>query len=115
MHETAVTKTIFETVLRSAEQNGAQQVVSVTLEISAFSDLETMWLQRFFSYFAKGTVAEGARLEVTRRPLMLECVCSHRYPVERAELQTACCPMCGQRKARLVSSREYIIRSIDIV
>lgn len=110
-----MTKTVFETVLRNAEQNGAQKVVSVRLEISAFSDLETMWLQRFFSYFARGTIAEGAQLEVTKRPLMLECVCSCRYPVERAELQSACCPMCGQRKARLVNSREYVIRSIDIV
>lgn len=116
MHETAVTKLIFETVLQFAQKHEAERVLNVRLEIGAFSDLSDGWMQKFFDLFAKGSVAEGARLSVSRKPAMLACgSCKRQYPVEIPHFQDARCPYCGGDTARLLRGREYVVTAIDIV
>ena len=50
MHELPVTKSILGIVLRHAESNNVQRVVSIELSIGALSDLEDEWLQRYFDH-----------------------------------------------------------------
>jgi len=116
MHETAVTKAILDIVMRNAQANNAKKVVTVRLEIGELSDMTEQWIQCYFDYFAKGTIAEGAHLVITRKPVLLECGgCKSRYPIKMLNIDKAECPECGGKKARMIAGNEYYIQGIEIV
>ena len=54
--------------MRHAAVNGIAKVISVRLEIGALSDLQHEWVQRYFDCVSRGTVAEGAELDITKVP-----------------------------------------------
>jgi hydrogenase nickel incorporation protein HypA/HybF len=73
MHELAVTKSIFQIVLKHANRGQVNRVVSVNLEIGALSDLQNEWVQRYFDRLSRGSIAEGAVLKINRVPAVLHC------------------------------------------
>ena len=60
MHELPVTESILNIVLTHAKRNRARKVISIHLKIGELSDLENEWVQRYFDYLSKDTIAEGA-------------------------------------------------------
>ena len=116
MHETAVTKKIFETTISHANANQAVRVLGVHIEIGGLSDLEENWMQRFFDYFTKGSIAEGAKLYVTRNPIVIECgKCKKHFEMDFKGIRNLHCPHCGNGTGRVISGKEYIITNIDII
>ena len=73
MHELAVTEAILGVVLKNAEKESARRVRTVSLRIGELSDLKAEWIQRYFDYLARGTVAEEARIEVETTPPSFLC------------------------------------------
>jgi hydrogenase nickel incorporation protein HypA/HybF len=59
MHELPITESILKIVLKHAEMNSARKVITVHLQVGKLSDLEDDWIQRYFDYLSKGTIAEG--------------------------------------------------------
>lgn len=116
MHETAVTKKIFETTINHAKANQATRVLGIHIEIGGLSDLEENWMQRFFDYFTKGSIAEGAKLYVKRKPIVIECgKCKNHFELEFKQIRELRCPHCGNDTGRVISGKEYMITSIDII
>jgi hydrogenase nickel incorporation protein HypA/HybF len=114
MHELPVTKSILGIVLRHAESNGVQKVVSIQLSIGALSDLEEEWLQSYFDHLSRGTVAEGAKLQVRRSNLTFFCrQCSLEFSVPREDLDNTQCPNCGGKDATVVSGTGYSVESME--
>jgi hydrogenase nickel incorporation protein HypA/HybF len=114
MHELPVTKSILEIVLRHAEAQGVTRVATVHLSIGALSDLESEWLQRYFDHLSRGTLAEGAKLQVRRSPLTFLCEpCCLEYVASRKELETASCPGCGSREGSLIGGTAYTVESME--
>ena len=72
MHELPVTEGILQIVLKHAEMNSVQQVMAIHLQIGKLSDLEDEWIQRYFDYLSKGTIAQ-AELKIERMPIMVQC------------------------------------------
>lgn len=115
MHELPVTDEILKVVLKHAQRNNVQRVVSINLQIGKLSDLEDEWIQRYFDHLSKGTLAEGARLKIERMPIKMQCnSCSQSYEVEMAGLGTLVCPHCGEEGASLLSGREYYIKDMEV-
>lgn len=115
MHELPVTESILKVVLKHAEKNSVCQVVSISLQIGKLSDLEDEWIQRYFDYLSKGTLAEGAKLKIERMPIMVQCsACSTSYEAEAASLGDLVCPACGGKNITLVSGREYYIKDMEV-
>ncbi len=86
----------------------------IHLKIGALSDLEAEWLQRYFDHLARGTEAEGARLEVTRSPLTFRCSsCFEEFSALREELDKVLCPRCGVQDATVVSGTGYTVESME--
>jgi hydrogenase nickel incorporation protein HypA/HybF len=114
MHELPVTRSILEIVLRHAAANRVTAIRSVELVIGGLSDLEAEWLQRYFDHLSRGTVAQGARLQVRRSPLTFSCdACARRFEVDRNELDDARCPVCGAREAALIGGTGYRVESME--
>ena len=115
MHELPITESILKIVLKHAQLNNASQVLTVHLQIGKLSDLEDEWIQRYFDYLSKGTVAEGAKLKIQRMPIMMQCsACSTSYEAEAAKIGDLACPQCGQKESSLLSGREYYIKDMEV-
>jgi hydrogenase nickel incorporation protein HypA/HybF len=115
MHELPITESILKIVLKHAETNNVRQVVAIHLQIGKLSDLEDDWIQRYFDYLSKGTLAEGAKLKIERMPIMLQCsACFTSYEAEAAKLGDVVCPNCGQKDSTLLSGREYYIKDMEV-
>jgi hydrogenase nickel incorporation protein HypA/HybF len=114
MHELPVIQSILDIVLNHARMNQVSRVYSIALAIGELSDLQDEWLQRYFDYISKGTLAEGARLVIERTPVVLKCAnCAKEIPVKPGEMQDVICPECGNKELTLISGREYFIKSME--
>ena len=114
MHELPVTESILKIVLKHAEANGVRKVRTIRLKVGKLSDLEDEWIQRYFDYLSKGTVADGARLEIERAPIIMQCnACPESYEVEASEIGELPCPACGGKGGTLLSGREYAIKEME--
>lgn len=103
-------------VLRHGEAAGAKRVISVSLRIGELSDVIEDWLQRYFDYLGKGTIAEGAVLRIERVPVIFRCEgCGESFSVRIREVRDVACPACGCAKATFVSGREFFIKAIEVI
>jgi hydrogenase nickel incorporation protein HypA/HybF len=116
MHELAVTEGILKVVLRHAAMNGASRVAGVGLRIGELSDLADEWLQRYFDYLSRDTIAAGARIRIERIPVVFRCeACGDAFPVRLSDIKDVACPACGPGKVILVSGREFTVQQIEVV
>ncbi len=115
MHELPITESILKIVLRHAEVNGVQKVMAIHLQVGKLSDLEDDWIQRYFDYLSRGTVAEGAKLKIERTPVVMRCdACSTSYETEIARMSDLVCPACGRKGGTLLSGREYTVKEMEV-
>lgn len=69
-----------------------------------------------FAHLARGTVAEGAELEITRMPITVRCQeCGFVYHLDVRNKETFACPTCHASNYKLNSGMEFYISGIDIV
>ena len=115
MHELPITESILNIVLKHAAKNNVRQVVAIHLRIGKLSDLEDEWIQHYFDYLSKGTMAQGAKLIIERTPIILQCnSCNTPYEADTATIGDAVCPACGQTESTLISGREYYIKDMEV-
>jgi hydrogenase nickel incorporation protein HypA/HybF len=116
MHELAVTEAILKVVLKHAMMNGAGRVVTISLRIGELTDLADEWLQRYFEYLSRDTIAAGAQIHIERVPIIFRCEgCGKDFPVRLGEMKNIACPACDSAKATLLSGREFTVRQIEVV
>ncbi|MCQ2560122.1 MAG: hydrogenase maturation nickel metallochaperone HypA [Clostridia bacterium] len=114
MHELVVTKQILEQVLSYAAENQAQKVLAVHLQIGALRGVVDEWMQRYFNYISRQTIAEGASLKICRIPGSVVCACGVITPIELGHLDEVVCSQCGGTNLRLWTGQEFILTGIEI-
>lgn len=115
MHELPVMKNILDIVIQHAGKHRVRKVRAIELEIGMFSDLEEEWMQRYFDYLSKGTLAQKADLRIKWIPITFECQdCNKSFPAERRGLPDLVCPDCGGKRLVLISGREYRIKNMEV-
>ena len=114
MHELPVIQSVLTIVVKHAETHHVKKVHAIGLMVGSLSDLEDEWMQRYFDYVSKGTVAEGAKLKIERIPAVLSCsACGHQFEIDKTKMDGITCPACGAQKFTLVSGREYHIKNME--
>lgn len=114
MHELTVTNEILEIVLRYARQNRVACVHKITLEIGELSDLEQPWIQHYFDTISRGTLAEGAVIEVEKPPCRFRCnACGNDFASNLSADAPVSCSGCGSRDVQLISGGEYKVKSME--
>jgi hydrogenase nickel insertion protein HypA len=115
VHELAITNAVLETVLRHAAKNHAAVVSRVLLVVSELSDLHPVWIQRYFTDLASGTIAASARLEIERQAPEFTCnACRRMFALSLAGIDFVRCPVCGNRDCRLMSGADYVVEEIEV-
>jgi Zn finger protein HypA/HybF involved in hydrogenase expression len=66
VHELAAAQDVIRAVLTAAEEQGAQRITAIALKVGQLYAAEN--LQDLITISARGTIAEGARLEVEAVP-----------------------------------------------
>lgn len=115
MHELPITEKILTIVLKHAEQNGLKAIHSITLHIGRLADLQDEWLQHYFNYLSKDTIARDARLIIVQEPIKLQCgSCGTIIETEKRDLQDMACPHCGADGGfSIISGRGYHIEEME--
>ena len=114
MHELSITQDVVKIVLDHAEKNGVRKVLSVNIKAGELRDVVEEWMQRFFDYLSKGTIAEGAKLKIERVPVIFRCRCGETFPVNIKERRDIACPQCKGGDVALISGREFEIVGIEV-
>jgi hydrogenase nickel incorporation protein HypA/HybF len=112
MHEMSLCEGIREIVEDQARRHNAERIARVRLEIGRFSGVEKSALAFAFDVVMRGSVAEGAMLEMIDLPGKAYCYdCGG--PVE-IENRFDPCPDCGGGRLMPVSGDEMRIRDLEI-
>lgn len=106
---------MLEAVLRSADRAGASRVTEVVLRVGELNDFVPEWVQRYFDYLSRGTVAEGAKVVLRVIPIVVECArCGNEFRIDRSQMADYRCPECGCCEGEMVAGREIAIDRIEI-
>ena len=113
MHEMSLADGVLQLALDGARRNAACAVKAVRLEIGALSHVELDALRFCFDAVTRGTLAEGARLEIVATPGAAWCMpCGERVALGR---RGEACPHCGSYQLQVVQGDEMRVAEIEIV
>ncbi len=108
MHELGITRNIVAIV---AENAGERIVSRVRLQIGKLSAIMPDAIQFCFDVCSKGTVLEGATLEIDHIEGRAQCnQCDHQFPIQ--QLAGTC--VCGSRDIRCIAGEELKIKEMEI-
>lgn len=115
IHELAITESLLKIVLKHAEDNNAEKVVSVQLQVGEMRDITEEWMQRYFDYLSKGTMAEGAKIMIRTIPVTFRCEgCAHLFSADIRKGDPVC-PLCSGRRGQVTGGNEFLIVSIGVI
>lgn len=96
----------------AAVRNACGRVVEVQLVIGGRRVFDLDVLRERFTLATRGTVAEGASLEVTINPVIHHCrACGHNFPGTKEETP---CTQCGHPRTEPVSGEEIRLLGIAV-
>ncbi|MCA0043219.1 hydrogenase maturation nickel metallochaperone HypA [Celeribacter litoreus] len=112
MHEMSLAEGIRTVIEDSARVNGFDHVKKVRVEIGKFAGVEKPALEFAFDVVMRGSVAEGAILEMIDLPGKAMCYdCAKEVEIEhRLDL----CPICGGGKLMPSGGDEMRIKDLEV-
>jgi hydrogenase nickel incorporation protein HypA/HybF len=113
MHEVTIMAEALRLAVVAAQSNGAARIVKLRLRIGAMSSVVPEALRFAFDVVCRGTLAEGAVLEIEQVPAACWCA-SCRAEFECADLFGEC-PRCHEVSGELRRGRELEIASVEVI
>lgn len=112
MHELAITQSILDIARKAADEHGAKRVQSVRIMLGEYSGVVPQCIQYYFDVISRGTLAEGAVLDIRRLPVIIRCnSCGEESRIDRLHVA---CPLCGSTDLKLIQGREFYIESLEV-
>jgi len=112
MHEMSLAEGVLQVIEDAARAQSFSHVTTVVLEIGALASVEVEALRFCFDAVMRGSLAEGARLEIVTVPgrgWCLQCSTS----VELAE-SLAACPRCGSFQVQVTGGSEMRVKELEV-
>ena len=112
MHEMSLAESVLQIIQDTARVQSFKQVRTVVLEIGVLSAVEPEAMIFCFDAVTRGSIAEGARLEIIEVPgtgWCMECGKSVNLK-ERYGL----CPECGDARVEITSGNEMRVRDLEV-
>ena len=112
MHESSLGKQIVDISLAAAEEAKGSRIRGVRGWVAETETLSGQAIELHFRAHARGTKAEGARLELELRHVSARCrTCATTYLPEHHLLL---CPSCGSTDGEELGERGLKIEAIDL-
>lgn len=116
MHELPIVKSVLDVSLRYAERQEAKKIHKIILTVGQMHDLVPEWIDKFFRFASKGSIASEAVVEIELLPVICKCkACKENYVLHIHGAEEAmCCPICKERNADILSGNEFLIKEIEV-
>ena len=112
MHEMSLCEGVVQLIEDQAKTQGFTKVSTVWLEIGALAGVETEAMHFSFTAIARGTVADGSKLEIMDIPGRARCpVCAHDVQVAARYDD---CPVCGHYPLEIIAGEEMRIKELEV-
>lgn len=111
MHELGVANEILDAALCEADRHAASKVTSIRLRVGVLRAIEPENLSFLFEHLARGTLAEGALLEIVEEPIRVECAACGASEVRNFTVE---CPRCKGSDVSVAGGDSLSILSLDI-
>ena len=115
MHELAVTRSVLDIALRHAAEEKASRIISVGVTVGELRNVAEEWMQRYFDYLSRDTIAAQARLRVFESPIVFRCACGEQFVISRKDLRQPVSPCCRREDVVLVSGNEFYVNDIEVL
>lgn len=112
MHELALCEGVLRIIEEEAVKRQFRRVESILLEIGRLSHVDPQAMEFCFEAASKGTLAEGARLEIKRPRGEARCMeCDRTVAIEsRADP----CPGCGGFRLRVTAGEDMRVKELEV-
>ncbi len=112
MHEMALAEGVLQIVEDTVQGQSCSKVVKIWLEIGELSHVEPAAMEFCFEAVVKGSIAEGAALQIDRAPGKAWCHnCGHEVHV--ASL-IAACPLCNGFKLQVTGGEDMRVKEMEV-
>lgn len=112
MHELSLVASLFETLEEKAREHDAVRITMVRLKVGRLSGAVPELLESAFDTYKKGTIADGARLEIEEVPVRFRCrACGADRTADEG---TFACPSCGSRDVELLEGRDIVVERVEL-
>jgi len=112
VHEASVTEALVKLALEEAGKQGARKVTAINLVVGEATGYMKESLDFYFGIFAKGSILEGAALNVDYVKAKIECpACGLLFERKRFSFD---CPRCGAQGVMTSFGNEFYIDTMDI-
>ena len=113
MHELSIAMSILDILESACRDKGYSRVEAVRGKVGKATCVMKDSLLFSFDCSKKGTVAEGARLEIDEIPLGVSCRdCHSESAVDEAYVLA--CPRCGGKSFQVTSGHELEISELEV-
>ena len=112
MHELSLTEGVLRIVEREAAAQSFSRVLAVRLEIGKLSHVEPEAMRFCFEAVTRGSLAEGAQLEIIRVPGLAWCMaCAKQIAINQ---RYEPCPDCGGHQLELLEGEEMRVKELEV-
>jgi hydrogenase nickel incorporation protein HypA/HybF len=112
MHEVSLIESVVALVEDARIVNHFSRVLMIRLDVGALGHVEPEALRFCFDAVARGTIAEGARLEIAIIPGVGSCAaCGESVPLDA---HFAACPLCGNSDVRMTAGAEMRLAELEV-
>ena len=113
MHEMSICESIREIFEEQARTQGFARIERVKLAIGALSGVEPEAIRFGFDVVMRGSLAEGAALEIDEIAARAWCLpCAAEVAIEQ---RYDACPVCGSYQLQVTGGEEMTIREMEVV
>ncbi len=112
MHEMSLTEGIVDIIEEESRRRGFSRVRKVRLEVGAIGHVEPHALTFCFEAVTRGTVAEGAELDIISTPGAGWC-----FDCEKSTALTerfGACAYCGGRRVQMTAGDELRLKDMEV-
>lgn len=112
MHEMSLAAGVLQIIEEHAQRERCSRVRVVWLEIGALSGVEPEAMRFCFDAVTRGSVAEGAALEIIETPGSGWCLqCSESVPIAQ---RYSACPCCGGYQVQPTGGTEMRVKEMEV-
>lgn len=113
MHEMSLAEGVLQLIEDSAREQAFERVSTVWLEIGQLAGVEVEAMKFCFDAVTRGSLAEGARLEIIATPGSGWCMpCGQTIPLNEV---FGTCPLCGQHQVQVTGGTEMRVKELEVV
>ncbi|TLD87493.1 hydrogenase/urease nickel incorporation protein HypA [Helicobacter sp. MIT 05-5294] len=113
MHEFSIVSSLLESCEEIAQQNKAQKILTITLDIGERSGVNVALLKSAFEEFKCGSICEDSKLLIQESKVELTCEQCHQTSIPK-ELNYTRCPQCGSDQVKITKGNEMLLLRLEM-